>query len=141
MATKMRGVTCIERNGTHYYYARVGGQRVYCGKGEKGLKLAEAARAKEIAKRYENREMIAGLKVKKVDLKTVKDLANWYMTHCPQYKSKGATAARFVLSRTFSLILAQSQFMQPKQTSRSVTGNCAGTKGQPMQPLMLKFPC
>ncbi|UCD87038.1 MAG: hypothetical protein JSV01_04545 [Desulfobacterales bacterium] len=80
MATKMKGVTCIERNGTLYYYARVGGQRVYCGKGDKGLKLAEAARAKEIAKRYENREMIAGLKVKKVDLKTVKDLANSYMT-------------------------------------------------------------
>lgn len=79
MANKIKGVTCRERNGTQYWYARVRGQRVYCGKGDDGLKLAEAARSKEVAKRYENREMNAGLKVKKVQFKTVRNLANWYM--------------------------------------------------------------
>jgi integrase len=33
-----------------------------------------------VAKRYEDRETRAGLKVKKVEFKTVKDLCNWYMT-------------------------------------------------------------
>jgi integrase len=76
----MKGVTCRERKGTAYWYARVGGQRVYCGKDDKGRELAEAARSKEVVKRYENREMGAGLRVKKTEFKTVLDMANWYMT-------------------------------------------------------------
>ena len=40
---------------------------------------AIAAKAKDIAKKYENKEIGAGLKVKKVKLKTVTDLSNWYM--------------------------------------------------------------
>jgi integrase len=80
MATRMKGVTCIKRNGTLYWYARVGGQRVYCGKDDKGRELAEVARSKEVVKRYETREMTAGLKVKKVELKTIQALSNWYMT-------------------------------------------------------------
>ncbi|MCK4728872.1 MAG: hypothetical protein KAT27_08115, partial [Desulfobacterales bacterium] len=66
MAKAMKGVTCIERKGTIYWYARIDGRRVYCGQGAEGKKLAEAARAKHIAKEYENRQMNAGLKVKKV---------------------------------------------------------------------------
>jgi hypothetical protein len=45
MAKKMKGVTCITRNGATYWYARVDGQRVYCGKGDKGYKVAVAARS------------------------------------------------------------------------------------------------
>jgi integrase len=75
----MIGITSITRNGNTYWYARVDGHRKYCGKGEKGRKLAVAARSKSVAKRYENREVNAGLKVKKVAFKTVTDLANWYM--------------------------------------------------------------
>jgi integrase len=75
----MIGVTSITRNGTDYWYARVDGDRKYCGKGQKGHKLAVAERSKCVAKRYENREMNAGLKVKKVQFKTVTDLSNWYM--------------------------------------------------------------
>jgi hypothetical protein len=45
MAKQMKGVTCITRKGTSYWYAQVDGRRVYCGKGEKGRNLAEAARA------------------------------------------------------------------------------------------------
>jgi integrase len=75
----MKGVTSITRNGSTYWYARVDGERKYCGKDEKGRKLAVAARSKYVAKRYENREIVAGLKVKKVEFKTVTDLANWYM--------------------------------------------------------------
>ena len=40
---KMKGVTSIERNGAVYWYARVNGQRAYCGKDAKGKKLAEVA--------------------------------------------------------------------------------------------------
>jgi integrase len=79
MAKKIKGVTCITRNGSTYWYARVDGERVYCGKGDKGYKLAVAARSKYVAKRYENREMAAGLKVRRAEFKTVQDLSNWYM--------------------------------------------------------------
>jgi integrase len=72
----MKGVTY--KNG--YYYARVNGVLKYCGKGEKGRKLAEAARMKWKVRQYENREANAGLKVKKAELQKVKDLCNWYMT-------------------------------------------------------------
>jgi integrase len=79
MARKMKGVTFIERNGTKYWYARVYRRRVYCGKDDKGYKVAVAARAKHVARQYENREIAAGLRVKKVQFKTVTDLSNWYM--------------------------------------------------------------
>jgi hypothetical protein len=79
MAKKIKGVTCITRNGGTYWYARVDGQRVYCMKGDKGHKVAVAARSKYVAKRYENREMAAGLKVRKAEFRTVRDLSNWYM--------------------------------------------------------------
>jgi integrase len=79
MAKKMKGVTCINRNGATYWYARVDGQRVYCGKGDRGYKVAVAARSKYVARRYETREMTAGLKVRKAEFKTVRDLSNWYM--------------------------------------------------------------
>jgi len=72
----IKGVTCKKG----YWYARVGGDLVYCGKGDKGFTLATAARMKWEVKRYENREVNAGLKVKKVELKKVIDLCNWYMT-------------------------------------------------------------
>ena len=75
----MKGVSKIERKGSVYWYARIDGNRVYCGEGDKGKKLAEAGRAKYVAKQYENREANAGLKVKKVEFKTIKDLSNWYM--------------------------------------------------------------
>jgi site-specific recombinase XerD len=42
--------------------------------------LAKAARMKWEVKQYENREVSAGLKVKKIHLRNVKDLSNWYMT-------------------------------------------------------------
>ena len=73
---KMKGVTC--KNG--YWYARVDRHLKYCGKGEKGRNLAEAARKKWEVKQYEDKEINAGLKVKRVELKKVKDLSNWYMT-------------------------------------------------------------
>jgi integrase len=79
MAKTMKGVTSTTRNGAVYWYARIGGKRVYCGKDAEGRKLAEAARAKELAQKYENREINAGLTVRRPDLRTVRDLANWYM--------------------------------------------------------------
>jgi len=75
----MKGVTCRKRKGIDYWYARIKGEKKYCGIGDKGRKIAEAAKAKDITKKYENKEVNAGLKVKKVEFKTVKDLANWYM--------------------------------------------------------------
>jgi hypothetical protein len=74
----MKGVSSITRNGTDYWYARVDGDRKYCGKDEKGRKLAEVARSKFIAKQYEHREISAGLKVRKAGFRNVQGLANWY---------------------------------------------------------------
>jgi len=79
MTKPMKGVTKITRKGVDYWYAQVDGRRVYCGKDDKGRKLAEAARSKYVAKQYESREIHAGLKVKKTRLRTVKELMNWYM--------------------------------------------------------------
>lgn len=76
MSKNMKGVSC--KNG--YWYARVDGCLKYCGKGDEGRKLAEAARMKWEVKQYENRQVNAGMKVKKVELRKVRDLSNWYMT-------------------------------------------------------------
>lgn len=77
---KIKGVRCIKRNGSQYWYAALGGKSPqYCGKGPEGKKLAEAARSKYVAKQYEAREVAAGMKVRKVEFKTVKDMVNWYM--------------------------------------------------------------
>lgn len=75
----MKGVYKIDRGTTEYWYARVDGQRVYCGKGVNGKKIAQAARAKFMTMQYEERERAAGLVVKRDRLKTVKDLLDWYM--------------------------------------------------------------
>jgi integrase len=75
----MKGVSSTIKNGSEYWYARIDGQKKYCGKGDKGREIAIAAKAKEISKAYENKEVGAGLKVKRVEFKTVNDLSNWYM--------------------------------------------------------------
>lgn len=41
--------------------------------------MAVAARSKYVAKQYEARDVAAGLKVKKVQFKSVKEMVNWYM--------------------------------------------------------------
>jgi len=76
----MKGVKCIERNGSQYWYAALGGKSPqYCGKDEDGRKMAVAARSKYVGKQYKAREAAAGMKVKKIQFKTVKDMVNWYM--------------------------------------------------------------
>jgi len=52
---------------------------VYCGKNDEGYKRAIAARGKYEARKYENRDAIAGLRVKKARFRTLKGMANWYM--------------------------------------------------------------
>ena len=74
MAKKIKGVTCITRNGSTYWYARVDGRRKYCGKDDKGKKLAEIARKKWEVRQYENREVSVGVKKKKSAFKTFNDL-------------------------------------------------------------------
>ncbi len=76
----MKGVSCINRKEVEYWYARIDDQKKYCGKGAKGRDLAIAAKAKAIARQYENREVNVGLKVKKVHFKNIQELSNWYMT-------------------------------------------------------------
>ena len=70
-----RGV--FEKKG--YFYANIDGRREYFGAGDEGRKLAEAARAKFELSKYENREIRAGLNVKKTSVKTFRELCNWYM--------------------------------------------------------------
>lgn len=76
----MKGVSCRERKGVIYWYAQINGRKKCCGKGPEGKQMAEAARAKFIARKYENREVSAGLKVKKVQFRTVLEMSNWYGT-------------------------------------------------------------
>jgi integrase len=84
----MKGVSSIKKKVSTYWYAIIDGKKIYCGKDEKGRKLAEAAKAKNITKKYESREIVAGLKVKRSELKTVKDLANWYMMQIPSVQQQ-----------------------------------------------------
>jgi integrase len=63
----------------NYWYARVDGKQVYCGKGNKGYNLAVAAKAKETARKYENKEINAGMKVKRAEFKTVDEMLKWYL--------------------------------------------------------------
>jgi integrase len=82
MATKpktMRGVSSVTRKGVVYWYARIGDKKTYCGKGDKGFQIAVAAKGKDLAKGYENKEIRVGLKVTRPEFKTIRDLANWYM--------------------------------------------------------------
>jgi integrase len=74
-----KGVNCK----AGYWYAYVDGQQVYCGKGDKGKDIAIAAKFKDVARQYENKEVNAGLRVKRSELNTFKDLSNWYMTEVP----------------------------------------------------------
>jgi len=76
----MKGVSCSVRKGVEYWYARIDGQKKYCGAGNKGREIAIAAKAKDIAVKFEKRELSAGLATKRIRLKTVLDLSNWYMT-------------------------------------------------------------
>ena len=69
MLKPMKGVSCITKNNVEYWYARIDGHKKYCGIGEKGKKIAIAAKSKEVAKKYEYREVGAGLKVKKLAFK------------------------------------------------------------------------
>ena len=76
----IKGVTSRTRKGVVYWYVNVDGEKKYCGKGDKGYEMAVAAKSKSIADKFEKRELNAGLVVKRVKLKTVTDLSNWYMT-------------------------------------------------------------
>jgi hypothetical protein len=81
MAKKMPGTLCItnKNSGAVYWYARIDGKQKYFGKDAKGKELAEAARGKFIAKKYENKAIGAGLKPKKSEFKTFRELIDWYM--------------------------------------------------------------
>ena len=72
----MKGVTQDKRG---FWYAYVNGGRQYFGKGNKAHKAATAAKGKEIAAKHENREIAAGLRVKRNHFKNFKALAEWYM--------------------------------------------------------------
>jgi integrase len=72
----MKGVNC--KNGK-YWYARIDGKLIYCGKGNKGQKTAEIRRKKYEVQCHEERETLSGLEVKRNKLETVGDLADWYL--------------------------------------------------------------
>jgi hypothetical protein len=98
MVKPMKGVSCVNRKGVEYWYANIDGQKKYCGKGDNGYKIATAAKAKSIAKGYENKEVGAGLKVKKVAFKNVTKMSNWYMT-LPHIQEQGRYNRKLSLVR------------------------------------------
>jgi integrase len=75
----MKGVSSSIRNGVAYWYANLNGRKIYCGIGDEGKKIALASKGKEISKRYELREVQAGLKTQRVEFKSVRDLMVWYL--------------------------------------------------------------
>jgi integrase len=62
--------------------------KIYTGRGDEGRKMAVEARGKYESRRYERREVSAGLKVQRPEFRTVKDLLNWYMTEIPSVQAK-----------------------------------------------------
>ncbi len=85
----MKGVSCINRKGVEYWYARINDQKKYCGKGDKGRQLAIAAKSKANVKLYENRQVNVGMKVKKVHFRNIQELSNWYMILPSVQEKKG----------------------------------------------------
>ncbi|UCE53328.1 MAG: hypothetical protein JSV31_29430 [Desulfobacterales bacterium] len=93
----MKGV--FQKNG--YWYASINGQQIYADRGSKGFEIAKAAKEKDNVKKYEQREISTGLKVKRYDLKTFKAMCNWYMTrpsiqNQKSYKRKISIAAHLL---------------------------------------------
>jgi integrase len=82
---KMKGIW--QKNGL--WYARINGRERSFGKGDKGLELAEAAKAAQIKKRYENKAKGAGLKVERNQFDTFGKMCDWYMTLPRILKQKG----------------------------------------------------
>lgn len=76
---KVRGVSSRTYNRSKYWSAYIDGRLQYFGKGEKGRKAAEAAKAKDVANKFESREIRGGLKTKKVHFKNFAELADWYL--------------------------------------------------------------
>ena len=62
-----------------YWYANLVNESQYCGMNEKGYQIAKVAKAKHTAKKYEDKEINAGLKVKRMAFGTFKELSDWYM--------------------------------------------------------------
>jgi len=83
--SNVKGVRCSRwsQNGggewVAYWVWEHDGKVHSAGIGEEGRMMAEAAKAKAIAKDYENKEIQAGLQVKRTRLKTVAELLDWYM--------------------------------------------------------------
>jgi integrase len=76
---KIKGVTSAIIHGKRYWYARIDGKRKCFGSGAKGFKLAKKAREKFNVKEYENRELKAGLRVKRVKLANMIEMEKWYL--------------------------------------------------------------
>ena len=83
MPKKISGVTSIKRKNKkgviEYWYANLGDKSQYCGMNKKGYEIAKAAKSKQTAKKYEDKEVKAGLKVKRMEVETFKELSDWYM--------------------------------------------------------------
>lgn len=76
-----KGVSSQVKNGSTYYYARIGGKKRYMGKGEKAKVRALAAKAKQQVQEYEGRDLMAGLDVRRCDFTTFHEMATWFMLH------------------------------------------------------------
>ena len=87
--TLPQGVTVQVRNNVPYYYARLGDKRKYCGKGEEGKELAEAARGKYLAEKLERKLSGVGLTVKKPKLKTFANLSESFRLKYPGARKLG----------------------------------------------------
>ena len=95
MAKKMKGVTCIARNGATYWYARVNGKRQYIGKGNKGKKDALEARHKWEYERLQAKRQGIGLETRTTQFRRFIDMMNWYM-ELPSTQKKPRTYQRLV---------------------------------------------
>jgi integrase len=91
MAKQMEGVYSIKRGSKEYWYARIGERKwsetkqkhvtvpTYMGIGQKGHKLAVAARSNYNKDAYERREVAAGLEVRRAYFTTFGDMMKWFM--------------------------------------------------------------
>jgi integrase len=76
--SKMKGVSCVTRNGETYWYAHIDGRKLYFGKGEDGRKSAQAAKGKHLAEKHEGRELRGGLQMKRAKIANFQELHKWY---------------------------------------------------------------
>jgi len=121
---RMKGVSTMQRDGRIYFYAYVGGKRLYCGEGKQGKELAEARRSEYLSRRYKSRQSKVGIVIDEFPINTFKQLHARYFTDPDVMASPGYERKCHLLAHLVSYFKDRplSQFERDDQSALERTG-------------------